>query len=159
MRRCFHPVGAVSKQHLVGVERQNLALRVPLLNLHGDDRFLDFSLEADIADAKADGFGEEIAGKLLRKCAGAGRPAGAVRELRFDAVEQVARKPQHDGRNAQTNVCVKACIFGGDERLTEKWGDVIVANHQTSLDGEVANQFAARGVNARDGVGVVAVEG
>ena len=159
MRCGFHSVGAVSKQHLVGVERQNLALRVPLLNLDGDDRFLDLSLEADIADAKADGFGEKIAGKLLREGARAGGSAGAVRELRLDAVEQVARKPQHDRRHAQTHVCVKACIFGGDERLPEKWGDVIVANHQPSLDGEVANQFAARGVDARDGVGVVAVEG
>ena len=72
-RRRLDAVRAVAEQHLVGVEREDLALRVALLDLDGDDRFLDLSFEADVADAKADRFGEEIARQLLGERAGAGR--------------------------------------------------------------------------------------
>ena len=84
--------------------------------------------------------------------------ARAVREPGLDAVEDIARQSQDDRRDAQADVRVEVGIFGGDERLAKERGDVVVADDQPSLDGEVANQLAVGGVDARDGARVVVVE-
>ena len=76
-RRGFDAVGAVAEQHVIGVEGENLALRVALFDLNRDDRLLDFPLEAEVADAEADGLREELrASCWVSVLAPAGRPSG-----------------------------------------------------------------------------------
>ena len=95
---------------------------------------------------------------MLCERAGAGRPADAVREPRFDAVEHVAREPQQDRRDAQADVGIEPGIFGGDQCLAEERRNVVVADDQPSLHGEIANQLAVGRIHARNRVGVVVIE-
>jgi hypothetical protein len=39
-------------------------------------------------------------------------------------------------------VRIESRVFGRDERLTKERGDVLVADDEAPLDGEIANQFA-----------------
>jgi hypothetical protein len=54
---------------------------------------------------------------------------------------------------------IESGVFGGDDRLPEVRRNVVVPDNEAALDGKIANQLAVRRVDARDRVGVVAVEG
>ena len=62
-RRGFDAVGAVAEMRLIGVEGENLALRVALLDLDRDEDFLDLALGTLIADDESDLFGETARGR------------------------------------------------------------------------------------------------
>jgi len=95
---------------------------------------------------------------LLREGAGAGGSRRPVREFGFDPVDHIAREPQQDRRNAQANVRIESGVLGRDKGLTEEGRDVVVADDEAPLDGEIANQFAIAGIDARDRVRVVVIE-
>ena len=151
-------VGAVAEQHVVRVEGEDLALRVALLDLDGDDRLFDLPFEADVAGLEADGFGKKVARELLCERARAGGPRGPAGRHVLHPLKNVARQRDGDARDAQTEVPLEIAVFGGNDGLAQTRGDVVVADHEAALGGELADRLAVGRVNARDGVRGVVVE-
>ena len=62
-----------------------------------------------------------------------------------------------DARDAQAEVLLEVGVLGGDDRLAQERGDVVVADDDPALGGELADTspFARE---ARDGVRLVVVE-
>ena len=87
---------------LIDVEGEDLALRVALLDLEGEQGFLDLALGRLLP---ADG--KEVAGELLGQRAGASPLPG----------EQVLQRGDQDARRAQAEMLVEARVLGGDDRL------------------------------------------
>ncbi len=131
---------------LVAVEGEDLALGVALLDLDGEQRFLHLAFEALLEPD-----GEEVAGQLLRQGAGAGR-------VSEPPLKHVAHHRDEDARDAQAEVRIEVGVFGRDDRLTQLRRDVVVADHQPTLDGKFADHLAVRRVDARDGARIVVVE-
>src|SRR4029079_4631461 len=115
----FDTVCAFTEVHLVRIEREDLALRVALLDLHRDDGFLDLPFEADVADLEADRLPAPPTRELLRDGA---RPLGS-RTLTGNPVanraEHVACRRHDDMRHAEAEVTLEFGVFRGDDRLTQ----------------------------------------
>jgi hypothetical protein len=133
----------VAEVDLVRVEREDLALRVSLLDLDRQDRFLHLAL-----DRLVEADGKEIARELLRDRAGA-------RQL---ALHHVVDQGDHDARHTEAEVLVEAAILGRDDRLPERRGDLVVAHHDAPFGRKLADDAAVAGEEARDRVGAVVVE-
>src|SRR6185436_18857169 len=119
----------MAEQHVVRVEGEDLALRVALLDLDGDDPFLDLTLEAHVADAEADGFGKKIARELLRQRARARRASlRAAGDPITHRVEDVAHQRDAEARNAQSEMAIETAVLGGDDRLAQLRRDIVVAD-------------------------------
>ena len=71
LRRRLHAVGAVAEVDLVAIHREDLGLRVALLDLDGDERLLDLALPRAVAGREADVGGEQVARQLLGERAAA----------------------------------------------------------------------------------------
>ena len=63
-----------------------------------------------------------------------------------------------DAPDVHAEMAVEFGILGGDDRLTEKWVDVVVADNYAALRRKLANDLAVGGVNARNRAGCVVVE-
>ena len=54
--------------------------------------------------------------------------------------------------------CSKSRVFGGDDGLTQYWRDVVVADDDAPLGGELADLLAVAGQEPRNRVRLVVVE-
>jgi hypothetical protein len=94
---------------VVAIEREDLALRVALLDLNRQECFLDLPVERLLVRE------EQIARQLLRQRARAGAlPANHVLDRGDD-----------DARKAEAEVGVEALILGGDDGLTQQRRDLV----------------------------------
>ena len=146
-------VRAVAHRHVVGVEGEDLALRVALFELHGDDRLLDLPLEAAHAGSLKDAalhvvLQEQHARDLLGNRAGA-EPL---------PVEHVLDRGDDDARDAQAEVLLEVGVLAGEDRLAQRRRHLVVADDDAPFDGELADHLAVAGEDAGDGVRLVAVE-
>ena len=135
-------VRAVAEVHVVAVEGEDLALRVALLDLDREDRFLDLPLPRLVERQ------EQVPGELLRQRARA----------RALAVDDVARRRDHDARNAQAEVAVEPRILRGHDGVPQRHRDVVVADDDPPLGRELADDVAVERLEARDRARCVVVE-
>ena len=63
-----------------------------------------------------------------------------------------------DARDAEAEVLIEPVVFGGEDRLLELRRDRLVGDDLAPLDGELADDLAARAVDARDRARRVVVE-
>ena len=138
----LHAVDLV-QVHLVAVQGENLALRVALLDLDGEDRLLDLPLPCPLVGQK------EIPRELLRD----GARAGGEAEL-----DEVAHRRQGDPGRVQAEVLLEVGIFGGDDGVAQDRRDVVVADDHAALDGEVPDGLAVHADDPRDGARLEVVE-
>ncbi len=130
--------------HLVAVEGEDLFLRVALLDLDGEQRFLDLAFPGLLVGQK------QLACQLLRQRAGAARLAH---------LDQVVDEREQDALRVEADVPEEVRVFGREDRLAQDERDFLVADHHAPLDGKVADQLSVLAEDARDGVGRVLVEG
>ncbi len=149
LRGGLDAVRAVAPVDLIAVQREDLFLRVPLLDLHRDDRFLDLPLPRPVAGGEADGGGN----RLRASCCVSVLPPG-VRARRDD----VAHQRQHHARDAQPGVVEEPVVLGRDDGVAQDLGNLLVGDDRAALDGEVADDRAVASEHARDGVRRVVVE-
>ena len=142
-RRGLDAVDAVPEIHLVAVEREDLVLRVALLDLDREDGFLDLPLPRLFVGE------EQLAGELLGQRA---RAAG------LPPLEDVLHQRDDDAGNAEAEVLLEAGVFGGEDRLLQLRRDRFVGNDLAPLDRELADDFATRAVDPRDRARRVVVE-
>ena len=133
--------------HLIAVDREDLFLRVPLLDLDCEDRLPDFPLER-LFGGEAE-LVLQVAGELLRQRAGA---------LRAPSFDDVGHRRDENAPDVHAEVAVELRILGGDDRLAEHPVDVVVADHHAPLRGELADHLPSAGVDARDRARRVVVE-
>jgi hypothetical protein len=95
-------VRAVAEVDLVAVQREDLALRVALLDLDGEDRLLDLALPGLLVGE------EQVARELLRQRA---RAAGLA------PLEDVLDQRDDDARDAEAEVLIELGVLGGLDRL------------------------------------------
>ena len=140
----------MAKVDLVAVHREDLFLRVPLLDPHREERFFDFPLPASVADRKANLLGQDVARQLLGDGAAAGRSA---------ARRDVADERQYHPRDTDAGMVEEASILGGNNRVAQVRRDVVVVDDDAALDGELADQLAVLAEHARNRIRGVVVEG
>ena len=136
------PVRAVAEVHVVAVEGEDLALRVALLDLDREDRFLDLPLPRLVERQ------EQVPGELLRQRARA----------RALAVDDVARRRDDDARDAQAEMAVEPRILRRHDGLPQRHRDVVVADDDAPLRRELADDVAVERLEARDRARCVVVE-
>ncbi len=133
----------MAEVHLIAVERENLFLRVALLNLNGEQRLLHLALPRLLVVQK------ELSRELLseRACAGGETP-----------FHQVVQKRQHDALNAESDVLEELRILGGENRLPQLNWNVLIPDDGPPLGGKLADDPAVSPEDTRDRVGHVVVE-
>src|SRR6185503_7042458 len=156
--RRLDAVGALTEVHLVGVEREDLALRVALLDLHGDDGFLDLSFKADVTNLKPDRFGEQPSRQLLGNRAGPLGPRALAGNPIPDRTEDVARRCHDDMRHAEPEVAFELGVLASNDGLTQLRRNRVVGDDFAPLDGELSNNLSARSVYPADRARRVVVE-
>ena len=139
----FDPIDTVAEIHLVAIEREDLPLRVALLDLDREDRFFDFSFGRLVVRQ------EQLSSELLRQRARAIHPA----------LDDVFDERDDDTRNTEADVLVEGMIFGREDRLFKVRRYALVRNHLAAFDRELADDFAARAVDPRDRAWRIVVEG
>jgi hypothetical protein len=149
LRRGLHAVGTMPPVDLVAVHREDLLLRVPLLDLHGDERLADFALVTAVANGKADFAGKQIARELLRQRTGARRSSWR---------HEVADKREDHARNAEAGMIEEAAVLGRDDGVAQVFGNLLIGHEDATLDGEVADHGAVAVEHSRDGVWRVLVK-
>ena len=77
----------------------------------------------------------EVARQLLRERAGA---------LRAPPLDDVGDRGDDDAPDVDAEVPVELGVFGGDDRLAQQRVDVVVADDDAPLGGELADHLAAR---------------
>ena len=146
-RRRLDAVRAVAEVHLVAVDREDLFLRVALLDLDREDRLAHLALERLL-------LGEpelllQVARELLRERA---------RPLRAPPLEDVGERGDEDAPDVHAEVPIEFGVLGGDDRLPQQRVDVVVADHDAPLRGELTDHLAAAGGDAGDRARGVVVE-
>ena len=135
-RRGFDAVRAVPQVHLVAVDREDLALRVPLLDLDRENQLLHLPLEGVgkglLAFRREPELLLEIARELLRERAGALGPPH---------LDDVGQRGGADAPDVDAEMAVELRVFGGDDRLLQQRVDVVVADDDAPLGGELADQL------------------
>jgi hypothetical protein len=114
--------------HLIAVNREDLLLRVTLLDLHRQQQFLHLAFPGLLVGE------EQLAGELL------GQRAGAV----HPPVDDVLHGGHDDSRDAQPEVLIELVVFCGQDRLLEFGRDAFVRNDLAALDRELTDDFATR---------------
>ena len=144
--RGLDAVGPVPHVHLIAVDREDLALRIPLLDLDREHDLANLALE-ELLLGEAELV--EVARHLLRQRAGA---------LIAPALDDVDERGDEDPKDVHADVALELGILGRDDRLTQDRVDVVVADDDPALGGELADHLALGGVETRDGAGRVVVE-
>ncbi len=139
----LHAIRTMAEVHLVAVHREDLFLRVPLLDLNRENRFLDLSRPPLLV------LEEQLARQLLRQRAGARGLA---------ALHQVLHGGEDDVGDAEAEVLEERIVLGGEDRVPEGRRNVLVPDDDAPLDREFANDVPARAVDARDRARGVVVE-
>ncbi len=142
-RRGFDAVHAVAEIHLVAVEREDLALGVPLLDAHRKDRLADLAFPRFFVGQ------EQLAGKLLGQGA---RTSGLA------PLHDVLDERDGDPRNAEADVLLEIVIFSREDRLAELGRDGFVGNDFAPLDRELTDDLALRAVHTSDRARSIVVE-
>src|SRR5690606_8821179 len=135
-------VDAVSPRDVVAVEREDLALGVALLDLQREDQLAELPFPGLLVRQ------EEIPGELLRERA---RP-------RALPVEDVLYGGDDDARDAEPEVLLERLILGRDDRLPQQRRDLVVADDDPALRGELADELAVPVEDPRDDAWRVVVE-
>ena len=73
-------------------------------------------------------------------------------------LDDVGGRGDEDAPDVDAEVAVELRVLGGDDRLAQQRVDLVVADDDAALRGELADHPAAAGVDARDGAGRVVVE-
>ncbi len=145
-RRGLDAVRAVAEVHLVAVEREDLLLGVPLLDLQGEHDLLDLALERLLR------LEEQLAGELLRQRAGA-----RIEQPAF--VHEVADDGHQQAQRPDADVVLELGVLGRQDRLPHKGRDFLVLQDDPPLRGELADHAPVDRVDAGDGARLVFVEG
>ena len=82
----------------------------------------------------------EVARELLRERA---------RALRAAALDDVDDRGDEDAPDVDAEVALELGVFGGDDRLPQQRVDVVVADDDAALGGELADHLAAARRRAR----------
>ena len=109
---------------------------------------MDLPLEASFSLGQAELL-LEIARQLLRERAGA---------LGAPPLDDVGQRRDGDAPDVDAEVAVELGVLGRDDRLAQQRVDVVVADDDAALRGELADELAVRRVDARDGARRVVVE-
>ena len=121
--------------HLVGVHREDLFLRVPLLDLKGEEHLLDFSFRRELVRQ------EQLSRELLRDRAG---PAAAA----------ASHGPPHgrheQAANADAAVLEERTVLGRDERVAQHRRNVGVRDDHAPFGRELADDGAVASDDAGD---------
>ena len=139
----LHPVDAVPEVHLIAVEGEDLVLRVALLDLDGENRFLDLPLPRFLVGE------EQLAGELLGERAGAGG---------HPSFDDVLDERDDDARDAEAEVLLEGGVLGGEDRLLQLRRDRFIRDDLAPLNRELADDLAAGAVDARDGARRIVVQ-
>ena len=146
-RRRLDAVRAVAEVHLVAVDREDLFLRVPLLDLDRENRLLDLPLERLL-------LGEaELILQVARELLGQ-----RARALRAPPLDDVGQRGDRDAPDVDPEVPVEFGVLGGDDALAQQWVDVVVADDDAALGGELADHLPVVRVDPRDRARRVVVE-
>ena len=136
-------VDAVAEVHLVAVEREDLALGVALLDLDREERFLDLPLPGLLV-------GQE---QLARSCWVSVLAPAALRRSTMSLTSVTTMRGMLRPKccsNSESSAARIAC--------SQLRRDRFVRNDLAALDGELADDLAARAVDARDRARRVVVE-
>ncbi len=144
--RSLDAVGPVPHVHLVAVDREDVFLRVALLDLDRQDDLANLALEEFLL-----GQAEliEVARDLLRQ------RARALIAAPFDDVDEGGDENAPD---VHADVAFELRVFRRDDGLLQRRVDVVVADDDAALGGELADDFALRRIEARNGARRVVVE-
>ncbi len=134
--------------HLVAVDREDFLLGVALLDLDREDRLANLALERLLV-VEAELF-LEVARELLRQRA---------RALRAAAFDDVGHGGDEDAPDVHAEVAIELRVLGGDDRLAQQRVDVVVADDDAALGGELADHLATGRIDPGDGAGGIVVEG
>ena len=124
---------------LLDLDRENQLLHLPLEGV--GKGLLAFRREPELL--------LEVARELLRQRAGALRPPH---------LDDVGQRGGADAPDVDAEMAVELRVFGRDDRLPQQRVDVVVADDDAPLGGELADQLVVGRVDARDGAGGVVVE-
>ena len=133
--------------HLVAVDGEDFLLRVALLDLDGENRLAYFSLERFLV-----GEAElllEVAGQLLGEGTGA---------LRAPPLHDVGQRRDRDAPDVHAEMAIELGVLGRDDGLAQHGVDVVVADDDTPLRGELADDLAVGRQHTRDRARRVVVE-
>ncbi len=135
LRGRLDAIDAVSPVHLVGVHREDLFLRVALLDLKGEEHLLDLAFRRELVRQK------QLSGELLGDRAG---PAAAP----------ASRGPPHGRNEEATNVdpavVEERTVLGRDERVAQHGRNVGVGDDHAPFGGELADDGAVASDDAGD---------
>jgi len=137
----------VAEVHLVAVDREDLFLGVALLDLYGENRLADLPLERLLVIEPELLF--EVARQLLRQRACA---------LSAATLDDVGDGGNENAPDVDAEVTVEFGVLGGDDRLAQQRVDVVVADDDAPLGGELADDLSAARVDARDCAGRIVIE-
>ena len=112
------------KMHLIAVQREDLALRVSLLDLDRDEDLLDLAFRILSPSVNPTSFGKQVARELHRERAGTRDHAPA---------HEVAAEPDEHGRHAETEVVVEVLVFRRDDRVAQVRRNLLVRNDEPPL--------------------------
>jgi hypothetical protein len=139
---------------MVGVEGENLVLRVALLELKRDEPLLDLSLETLGAGAREDATAhvvleEQHPRDLLRDRA---------RATHAMAGAEVANRRDDQSRHAHAEVTLELGVLAGDDGLPQRGRDVFVANDDAAFGGELTDLLSVGSHQPGNGAWLVVVE-
>ena len=128
----------MAEVHLVAVDREDLALGVALLDLDREDDLADLALERLLVRQAE--LILEVARQLLRERA---------RALRAPPLDDVGRRRDEDAPDVDAEMAVELGVFGRDDRLAQQRVDVVVADDDAALRGELADDLPVGGRRSR----------
>ena len=140
-RRGLDAVRAVTENHLIAIEREDLALRVALFDLDRDEDLLDLALGTLVAERESHFIGKQVARELHRERA---------RTCDHATAGQVAAQPDEHGRNAEAEVIVEVLVFRRDDGIAQVRRNLVVRNDEPPLGRKLAERFSIRCIHARD---------
>ena len=145
LRRGGKSVIAVRQVHLIGVHGENLRLGVAALDLQRQQHLLHLAAEAAVAAVQ-----EKISGKLHGNGA---RAAGNA------MVQHVAPGRPGNAWKVDAPMILEVLVFDGGDRVVENFGDLLPGHQDAALQGEAADELAVVGIDLRDHIGAVSLEG
>ena len=136
-------VSAMAEEYLVGVEREDLRLGEPALDLDGEQRFLHLAIKRAVGRKK------QIAGELHgeRGCS-----------LHFPAGFDVAISSAYDAPDVDARVPVEIFVFDRDQGVAEHLRIIVIGGDHAALQRKRADDSTLSVVEFGDGTGTVTFE-
>jgi len=144
LRRRGETVIAVGQIHLVRVHRENLRLRVPPLDLQGEQHLLHLSPEAPLAAVQ-----KEVPGQLHRDRACA---------LGFPVLQDVAVSRSGHAREIHAPVILEMLVLDRRYGVVQNLGCLLPGHQDPPLQRETPDQLPVVGINLRHHVRPVGFE-